>query len=209
MRDDLRVALVEAIHYVGVSVALVGAFVTAPSGTKALVGDIRRISRSSWRFFLNHLPWHRRPSTARMLAATGTIHFAGTATLTVDGWGWRPEAPLAEQLEDLRQRTETLSERIRQQDAGRRQATEALRREFAATTAELEIAISAAHRAIEERDRDTALVDATGLPLIGVGILLSGLPDQAVGHWWVSAPLLLLAALVTIRALATRRRPGG
>jgi hypothetical protein len=61
-------------------------------------------------------------------------------------------------------------------------------------------------RLLEEREQESARIDARGLPVVGFGILLSGVPDElaaipfpfgwalpavgvgaaavAIGHWW-------------------------
>lgn len=67
-------------------------------------------------------------------------------------------------------------------------------------------AIAALRKLLDEREVRDAQIDAGGLPLIGLGILLSGLPDQAVRQWWVWIPLLALTTVMLTLTVWRRRR---
>ena len=63
--------------------------------------------------------------------------------------------------------------------------------------------LGVARNKIKRSEQQSALVDAAGLPLIGIGIVLLGLPDRVVGHKWVSGPLLLIAGIAVAVSVFT------
>jgi predicted RNase H-like nuclease (RuvC/YqgF family) len=99
------------------------------------------------------------------------------ATITASGHVWRPTAPINERIETLRTHiTEVeghlneVAHKLRQETSSRDEAIAELDRTLKAETAEL-------RRLLEEKDREMARIDARGLPLIGYGIVLSGVPE--------------------------------
>jgi hypothetical protein len=194
--------VVEAVRYVGVVVAVLGAFITAPSGTGLLVDDFAKGRRAVWQFVLRHIPWHHRPATLNLSGhAVGSTSVVGNATVMAEGWAWMPGAPPAEQIERLRQRSEILSDRINQVRQQYRKDLDALRADLTAALGQHQQQLDSLRALHTQRERQAATFDAAGLPLIGVGIAMTGLPNQAVQHWWISGLLFAITALVLIATI--------
>jgi hypothetical protein len=134
------------------------------------------------------------------------VNMTGNLTVTAEGWTWIPDAPLPEQIERLRQRTEVLSDRINRVRQEYRQDLDALRASLNAAIAQHQQELDALRTLHQQRERQAAKFDAAGLPLIGVGIAMTGLPNQAVQFWWISGLLFAITAVVLISTFNRLRR---
>ncbi|MBA3252082.1 MAG: hypothetical protein H0T66_17670 [Geodermatophilaceae bacterium] len=175
--------LTEVNRWVGVAVALVGAVVVAPEGTRLLLRSIwawiRRRGQEIRGQLARFLPFLRRSMDVRAGAASGNLT-AGAALVTT--WGsvldWRPGATVEERLEALREWVNGIKKRVgeiaqlqTQETANREQAIDELRADLSAQIADL-------RWTLDEQQDQAARIDARGLPVIGWGILLSGIPDR-------------------------------
>lgn len=104
----------------------------------------------------------------------------------------------AQQLEILRQRTESLDRALQAVRVADHSDLAGIRAEVAALRNEHTMAFDDLRAEREERDRVTLRFNARGLPLIGASIILSGLPDPVVSNPWFAWPLLAGATLATV-----------
>lgn len=63
------------------------------------------------------------------------------------------------------------------------------------------------HERLARRAQQAARINAAGLPVVGIGVALCGLPDHFLQHWYERPALLLLAA-GTLAASVTMWRRG-
>lgn len=187
------------------------AVVVAPSGTRVLVRSawvwLRRQGARTRGQLARFLPFLRRDLNVQGVTASIGVGLGGVGTLTVSGRAWHPTASVDERIEALHQHiTEVegqlieVSQQLSQETSKRERALAELEAGLRAETAEL-------RRLLEEQEHRAARVDARGLPVIALGIVLSGIPDQLAsipyGIGWV-APVLGIAA-----AVAAGVPPGG
>ncbi len=191
-------------RWVGVATAVVGSVVVAPSGTILLwrsTTDWLRQRKHQLRDRLaRFLPFLRRDVTIHARSATDAASAFDSVTATVSARAWHPDAPVDERIEALRQhitevegRVNEVTRKVREETASREQVAADLKRTLKEKTVEL-------RRLGEEKERESAQIDARALPVVGFGILLSGIPDEIAsipfGLGWVF-PILGAGAAVT------------
>jgi hypothetical protein len=190
LRQHAPLALVEAVRYVGVAVAVFGALITARSGVRVVLDDVRRAIRTGRDFVLRHIPWYHLSVTIHPAPISASASMSGNLTVTATGSAWPENGPMAEQIEVLRKRTERLATDLARLRTDNTEMISSLRAELNTAKAERSKAVAAIRQGLDRREQQAAQIDAGGLPLIAIGIVLLGLPDQAVKHWYVSVPLL-------------------
>lgn len=186
------------------------AVVVAPSGTRVLVRSawvwLRRQGARTRGQLARFLPFLRRDLNVQGVTASIGVGL-GVGTSTGSGRAWHPTASVDERIEALHQHmTEVegqlneVSQQLSQETSKRERALAELEAGLRAETAEL-------CRLLEEQEHRAARVDARGLPVIALGIVLSGIPDQLAsipyGIGWV-APVLGIAAAVAAGVPAWR-----
>jgi hypothetical protein len=203
--------LCDVNRWVGVVIALVGSFVVAPSGAVLLwrsATDWLRQRKHQLRSELaRFLPFLRRDTTINLTSAMGIASALGSPTVTGSGRAWHPTDPVDERIEALRQhiievegRLNEVTRKLREETASREQLGAEFTRALQETTAEL-------RRLGEEKERESAQIDARGLPVVGFGILLSGIPEKLasipLGLGWMF-PILGVGAAATALVHAWR-----
>lgn len=178
----LAVTLIHANRWVGVTIALIGSVVVAPSGTALLWRTatqwITRRTRQMWVQVGRVVPFlHRQPHNVS-LSAEGTTSVTGTVTATVTAAPWDPAAPLQDQISLLHRHIELAEARLDFVSDQQGQEIRARERQVAELERTLREDITVLHRLVEEKDQEGARIDARGLPVIGFGIVLSGIPDE-------------------------------
>jgi hypothetical protein len=204
----------DANRWVGVGIALVGCLVVAPAGTGLLWH-----TAAGWTHQRGHqlrgrlarvLPFLRRDATIRPNTVSAVAAVA-TATVTVSGRVWTPSAPVDERIEALRQHIAEVEGRLNEITSKLNAEREARERAVAELKQTLKEETAALCRQLEERERDSARIDARGLPVIGLGVLLSGVPDELaslpIGLGWLF-PVVGLGAVVAAVQGAWRARHG-
>jgi Zn-ribbon protein, possibly nucleic acid-binding len=170
--------LTQVNKFVGVFIALVGAFITAPDGA-------RLVFRSSAAWARKQINRFRKPPTKTIqVSAAGFAGITGTVTMTATGRVWDPNAPVDERIETLRSyisdvetRLSATINRVTEERAAREKAIEDLSRTLHAKVDEL-------YQLLKEKEEQTAIIDGRGLPVIGVGILLTGIPEALAEIPW-------------------------
>ena len=194
--------LVDTVRVVGVAVAMIGAFVTAPSGFRELLNRGRPVRG----FFARWIPTLREHAAIRTKTVVGVAIIAG-GVVTVDGWASEPDATIERRIELLGEHIDFLQQQLNHHQTATGQRFDELRTELQAVTVELRSAVDELGRRLDLTRDEAEKVDADGLPLIAVGILLGGLPDHWVAQPAVASLLIVLAfGIVALLVLARRRR---
>jgi hypothetical protein len=217
--------LSEVNRWVGVTIALVGSVVVAPDGTRLLWS-------SSWAR-LRHQGFRAQVWLARKLPFLApyvlrNLRFASSIVMGAGGEGinfprsvavaderpWPTAASVGARIEALRQYVAEIEERL--DDAVRWLGDEARVRTVAIRELDRKLADATAdlRRLAETRDRQAAVVDARGLPVIGLGIVLSGVPEALAALPWhlgwampvLGACSAIVAVFHTIRQHVRRTR---
>ncbi|WP_326829695.1 hypothetical protein OIE13_06035 [Streptosporangium sp. NBC_01810] len=167
--------LTQVNKWVGVIIALIGALIAAPDGARLLF-------QSSATWIRAQVSRFRKPSpqTTKVVSGTANMSLPGL-TATVSAHAWRPNDPIDDRIEALRAHLSDLGGRlnqtaqeVRQERTARKEALAELSRTFQEKLDEL-------HQLLKEKDRKTATIDARGLPVIGTGIFLNGVPEALAG----------------------------
>jgi hypothetical protein len=207
--------LEQFLKWSGVVLALVGTVVTTPSGTRHALHSVKQLIlrrldrvRSSLARFI---PFLRRNIHVQVADSIGVT--SGTGTVTARGHAWEPngtnEAKIAhlyayvvsveQQLDaavvQMSQRADGLDARLNEIHQRLESATNSLKQEFS------------------KRDESSKRIDATGLPMLGFGVVLSGVPNELASIPWLgwicfAVGVLILVGLtvVSIRSGAWRER---
>jgi hypothetical protein len=165
-------------RWVGVSIALVGAVAVAPGGTKLLL-------ESTWRWLRRRgdqvrsqlarvLPFLRRDVTVHAVSATASVSAGTSLAGTATGRVWEPNSSVDERLEALRKHITEVEGRLNQLNQAVRTEASNSQRVLAELEATLRAEIIEIRRLLAEEERESALIDARGLPVVAFGILLSG-----------------------------------
>jgi hypothetical protein len=135
--------------------------------------------------------------------AAPALRHIGPLTATVSGRVWTPAAPVDDRIEALRQhitevegRLSGIAQELRREVSDRAVAVANIDQALKAQAAELT-------GLLDKKDQHTAAIDARGLPVIGFGILLSGVPEalSSIPPWhlgWLLPALGLVAAAAAV-----------
>jgi hypothetical protein len=203
----------DIIRWVGVAVAFIGAVVVSPEGTYLLLrraaGGLRRYARWVRSQLARWLPWLRQNVTIAVASGSGTAH-ATAATLTAVGRGWVPGESVEEKLDRLRREIEQLHGLLNDLRARTEERLAAHDQAIAKVGTDLEAGLESLRALHEETHQRATETDARALPVVGVGIVLSGIPQEiaALPRWaWVAVLLaaVWLAVFVAVSAARDRR----
>jgi hypothetical protein len=182
------------VRYAGVSLAVLGAFLSAPGGTRHLADRSISALRRMWQRLVPVRIVHKQLSDSAVGFDAGlTAHLELSASGAVS---------VGDRLDDLERRVRALAGSLDELRSELRHLRDVLSREIEPLRHEVRALGDAFNTHIDQETR----IDARALPLIGVGVLPSGLPDQAMRHAWVQWALLagIIAALVTYLSLRFR-----
>lgn len=194
LKEDWLLALV---RFLGVAVGILGTGIASPDAARAVGRTVRSYVVACWLRLraLLRIPKHRDIYLADSVGASDAL---GRLTVTAEASGsvWSDDP--AEQVEILRQRTESLDRALQAVRVANHNDLASIRAEVAALRNEHSTAFADMRAEQDERDRQTLRFNARGLPLIGASIILSGLPDPIVSNPWFSWPLLVAATIATV-----------
>jgi hypothetical protein len=162
--------------------AVLGAILVAPSGAGLLWRSANQSLRKGQGrvrgLLARFLPFLRRHMQVHVTDAAAGADLVGVATLTATGAVWPGDAPMPEQIEALRRRVaemeeqlQRLAQQLREEVSLREQAVVELQSALQQGRTRLE-------GLLEVRERQSARIDARGLPVIAAGIVLSSGPDE-------------------------------
>lgn len=184
---------VDAVRLASALVGLVGAYVVAPDAWRQFA---RWWVKPVWTFIRSHLPG----GTRRVQMFDAALRAEGTLTATARAGGsiWKPDASIPEQIELLRKRMDELDKSI---DA-LRTTVDQKERELVAQIGhvkdDLAREIAELSKRLQSYQEAKSNIDAIGFPVIGVSLVLAGLPEAWLCHLSVAITCLAVAGLVAI-----------
>lgn len=198
---DAGPTLADGIRWSGIIVACAGALVAAPGGVARIRDGIMDTAWKLWRRLLGQLarvlPWLGKDANVPPATARGSVRIP-TPRISGRGWVWNENDPDAQKIDALRRQILELWEELSRAQQQARAGTEALRTELMRDLA----ALRADHHAViqqhEQEKRQDAQIDARGLPLVALGIVLTGVPDGLAARPWIGWPATAVALLLTI-----------
>lgn len=197
--DSVLPDLEAVIRWVGVVVGMAGAVLSSPDGTK--------------RLFKNLWTWFWRLFRRKGEAHHGSLRLFGEGSLSITDdvaseLDWTDDTPLGRRTEILRSRIvglnmllvaaeARLGERLNQHDG-----------KLAELQAAIESAEATLHRRIDTNEEKAARIDAAGLPVIGLGIALSGISKELAAFWPLGVPIALVSIGVSVFVLVISIKSG-
>ncbi|MEV0382869.1 hypothetical protein [Nonomuraea sp. NPDC050643] len=160
--------------WVGVIIAMVGAMIAAPDGTKMVI----RAPAARARGLINR--W-RAPATQSRSVSVSATATLGALTATATARSWKPGDPVDDRIEALRAHISVLEGHLNQTARAVDEEKSAREAAISELGNELRVGLDELHKLLEQKDRQLARVDARALPLIGFGIVLSGVPEELAG----------------------------
>jgi len=172
--------LLDRTQYAGTVIAFVGTLVSAPEAVGQAGLEVIALARKVpvWlrRLFDWFRFWRRPVVAARSISGGGRgASFSGGGAVVTSGWLWLSGGPVEAQVQLLRQRTDQLLQRSERLAEGLRSAEEEIRQEGTerrADVAELRAQLKRLEDEADRREKRKTTVDARGLPIVGLGILL-------------------------------------
>jgi hypothetical protein len=201
--------LADVLRVEGVVVALVASFLAAPYATRHLwervkqrLGEARQLvgslAKRLWRWLTGGARTVQvHPAN---MAFEGEAVMPVTASLTTS-WTVNADDELTLRVERLERRMGEVNERVTMLDekvqaeaTERRKAIDALIERFSEDVQSVRDKLAA-------REQDALRVDATALPVIGLGIVLSGIPDFLAASTGLGVAAFITALAFMLRAL--------
>jgi hypothetical protein len=199
--------LANVVRWVGVVVALVASFLAAPAATRHLVGRIRTLIRraavataAQARRLRDRLRGHAtvRVIPANMGVAVGNVHVTGTGDVT---WNVNENDDLPARVSRLEQRVLELHDMAKKAEQGIAKNAAESREAVARVEQRITDDVAAVYQRLADQEQEELRVDASALPVIGVGIVLSGVPDALATWTWLGALSIVVALAFLHRAL--------
>ncbi|MFG1879323.1 hypothetical protein ACGFIV_31235 [Sphaerisporangium sp. NPDC049003] len=193
------------IKYVGVLVSIAGIFIATPAGTivmwirgqrwtKQRIGEIK--SLTAWIF-----PRKGTSATIRQSSAAAILMLGGRGSVIAAGSAWSSSAPVSERVEklhefvtDLQRGHSDLKKALRDEESKRREDIRKVNEALAATAGDL-------RELIARNERDAARIDGRGLPVLGLGILLTNLTEFLGANLPIACGTTLLSCSITTYVL--------
>jgi hypothetical protein len=204
--------LADWVRWAGVVVAIIGTAVAAPAGTALIWRRVRSGLQKAVRkvhvFLARFLPFLRRSATVHGVTAMGKMRMGGSATATVTP-GWDPSTSLESQVQRLHEQMVWVYAEIDRARQDARDGDAELRQLIERHAGELQAA-DEAHRAEHRMDqRRAASVDAHGIFLLGLSVIMTGIPDELARFpplgWLFAVGGPVTAVWVARRVWAQRR----
>ena len=178
----LGIGLSAWVRRAGVFVAVVGTFIAAAEGTavawrtiKAVSGGARTWAAGTW--LVHVLPFLGRSATIHGAGALVLPKLTVTATATVTP-GWDEQASLEARVMRLHELMDRAHEEIGKVRQEARDGIDELRRVVEQQAGELRAAHQAHQESHAAEQRLAARADARGLWPVGLGIVMTGIPDE-------------------------------
>lgn len=195
-----------AIKWVGVAIAVTGAMLVAPQATKHFfstrvgkpIAVIARAIRSLW--------VRPQDESIEPVTATRSVSYGiGTPTV-VQSAPLKERATLEEKFQWLRDHVEFLHDTWQRTAKRLDEVDQLTRQELDVLRSRVDVEVKRAQSQIEKIERDSVQIDATGLPPIITGIILTGVPGELASCKIVGWVILAVSIGLTLRAVGTSRR---
>ena len=189
----------DLVRWAGVLVGFLGAVVIAPLAPARIVQAITtRINRLAARLFKR-----RKSVNFTVESAVGKVGFGGQARPTVRG------GSTDQRLEQLEKDIDQLHLLVTQHE----QNLASLASDVTIKVGSVRTDVQGVRDDLAERDKRDDRLDAEGLPLVALGILMTGLPDGLAEITAVGIAFICIAVVLSVHALfvvvGTWLHPGG
>lgn len=201
-------------RWLGVAITLVGAFIVSPAATVALIGRwqrrtvraLRRAEDAARRIV-------RRRRTIR-ITVQDTAHLSGGGTATVfatgSASGQAHDYSVEGRLHRLEQRATAAEARLAQVSSQADADRAALREELGKVAEEHRAGTAEVHARLDHTEAQAVELDAAALPVVALGVFVSGLAPDAhrlpVVLWVLILAGAVTAALRGVLGARSRRR---
>jgi hypothetical protein len=193
------------IRRAGVLVAIIGTGAAAPDGvsfgSRWIRNKTRQVIRWGWVRLARFLPWLRRSATVHPMAGSAVATSSAGGLVTVKP-GWDPDAPLGSKVQRLHEQMVQAYADIEQVRQDAMAANAELGRRLEDRVGQLQASDQDLREMLEARERRAARVDSRGVFLIGLSIMMTGIPDGLAKIDWLG--WLVVAGAITATALIVR-----
>ena len=191
------------IRWVGVGAGVVGAGVAAQDGVLLVLRAARTIllGLGQIKAILVHVPFLRRllheNATVPAVTGQGSMQISKFRT-SGQGSVWNLDAPVNARLELLHDQLKQVRADIQQARQKAVLDDTQLRQELTERQDALEAAQQKLRQSIRARERRSARVDFRGVLLVGLSILMTGIPDGLARWSWLGIVFIVLAIAGTV-----------
>lgn len=201
-------SLEDPARWAGVIIAILGAAVANPDATahgiSTLRGHVLDRARRVRAQLARYLPFLRRDVVIHVDDAILNLTGGGVAAFTGGLGPLARDATVEEKLEELDKRTIRLHDEVGELRVRLGKSMDELRQEIASTASELRREIAQTRGDIKDLQRAAIHSDARALPIIVLGVVLSGLsPDADSVTMWFG--LLVLVGVVAASVVGSWR----
>ncbi len=205
--------LSDLCRWVGVAIAVVGSVVVAPAGAGLLwrtASDWMRERLDVARAWLSRfLPFLRRHHQVVITDGIATGSGVGTPKVTAYGAGFSGSGTLEARIDLLQQQLGVVQGRLSELDRSLQQEVADRQQALACLEELLRSGVTQLRLRLEKQQQQAAVVDARGLPVLGLGIVLSGIPNEIsdipFGLGW-AFPVFGIGAAIAAVAHAVQER---
>lgn len=164
------------LKWTGVGLALLGTIVTSPAGFKMLQRKILTKLAAVWRFVCKFWPFRSQRPTMKEIHLTA--NFTADANLSAVVSSYSPGGSVEERLRQLKDHLDDLEVRTRDSlNQTQRQISDHSREIQRIDQAIAALGIDVTGR-FHDLERTASRIQAEGLPVIAIGIFLSGVPAE-------------------------------
>jgi hypothetical protein len=175
---------------------MAGALVAAPDGASLIVRQAITDIRKALHWVSHPWQWRRRHITAEGgLRLSGAMHMSGDARAQVIR---NPDTPVEEQLRRLWAAVDRLGHDAGQLKQDLKHVDDRLSAAIDRVSTDVSAARVAFNALLEERELKAAAIDARGLPLVGLGIVMTGVPDYLAAWGWPGWLLISVAGALVV-----------
>ncbi|BCW66747.1 hypothetical protein NicSoilB4_15100 [Arthrobacter sp. NicSoilB4] len=121
---------------------------------------------------------------------------------------WGPDSPLEHRINILLGRVEGLKAALKEAKGELSGRLDVHSQKIADLRRAIDEAQLSLHNRIDINEEKAARIDAYGLPVIGLGIFLSGVPQELASVPWLGIPLTVIGVALTIIVLVLGIRRG-
>lgn len=197
----------DVTRWIGVLIALTGAFVVSPEGTAMLISSglawgrqrIRELRRALGRV----IPFLKPDDSLTSVTSSVSTSWAVGEPMVFSSIPWLADVSIADKVELLHRQIEQIYELTKSVHGRLSEDIGHLEGRLVALEGKLRAEVQTLRASIAGIQIDAARTDARALPIVGLGVALSGIPDELA-----RLPLLVLVAIwigalgITVKAAA-------
>ncbi|WP_454859089.1 hypothetical protein [Promicromonospora soli] len=200
---DSAASLEDFTRWLGIVIAVVGALVANPEATGhawgSFWGTVGQAIVWARTLLARIIPWLKAKPSGQHVVPGGIAGALPGLTGHMRGMvDWRKDATVEEKVAVLDQRTRAMDKELGELQQALTRTNERLRAELAEKVGELRRETEELRGDVRALESDRVKLDASALPIIVLGVLVTGIAPDAVRvqlwAWWL---LLLLAVAIT------------